>query len=374
MPYFPALDSLRFIASLNIVLLHFSSSDLLYYAKGTFFESIINGPFFSADVFFLLSGFIYSIMFSRQERVPKLKVFMKERFRRLYPLHIVCTLIVFAITICRTHILDNIFYAVKTLALHISLLWAFVPKLGFHLNQPSWALSVFFLCYAITPAFSRFLNRQGKKSLWLLFLGSWAISLLATLYFKEMPNVFRGINFFSGMLLGKLFFCKAVLLPKKAWQNDLFLLLVAILLCVNVCYFKQVNIVLSYHIVSPILYSALLLFLANNKGIAVKILSISWLRSLGKVSFYAYLLHSVLIEFLHLYLDKIAHWKSNPFDNPIATLLIMVLFYGGCAVYTNPYLFQKRHCPCCANDRGFYGKHKAYLNKHRPPPAQSHSR
>jgi len=334
MRYFPALDALRFLASLNIVLLHFSSSSLLSYANGTFFESIIKGPFFSADVFFLLSGFIYSILFSRKERVPKLKVFMKERFSRLYPLHIICTLIIFVITICRTHFLDNTFYAIKSLALHISLLWAFVPKLGFHLNQPSWALSVFFLCYAFTPSFSRFLNKRGKKSFWLLFFISWAISLFAVLYFKNMPNVFRGINFFSGMLLGKLFFCNAIPLPRKASLNDLFLLLVAILLCVNVCYFKQVHIVLSYHIASPILYAALLLFLANNKGIVVKILSVSWLRSLGKVSFYAYLLHSVLIEFLHLYIDKVAHWEYNPFDKPLSTILILILFYGGCAVYS----------------------------------------
>jgi len=45
-------------------------------------------------------------------------------------------------------------------------------------------------------------------------------------------------------------------------------------------------------------------------------------------------LHSVVIECLHLYLDKIAHWKYNPFDKPIATLLIIILFYGGCAMYS----------------------------------------
>jgi len=334
MRYFPALDTLRFLASLNIVLLHFSSSDLLSYAKGTFWGTIINAPFFTADVFFLLSGFIYSILFSRKERVPKLKTFMKERFRRLYPLHIICTLIIFAITIYRTHILDNTAYAIKTLALHISLLWAFVPKLGFHLNQPSWALSVFFLCYILTPSFSRFLNKLGKNFLWLLFLGSWALSIFVVLHFKEMPNAFRGINFFSGMLLGKLFFNKAILLPRKALLNDLFLFAVATLQCLNICLFSKVHIVLSYHIAAPILYSAILLFLANDKGIVVKILSISLLRSLGKVSFYAYLLHSVVIEFLHLYLDKIAKWQYNPFDKPIATLLIIIFFYGGCAMYS----------------------------------------
>jgi len=333
--YFPALDSLRFLASLNIILLHFSSSYLLTYAKGTFWGAIINGPLFSTDVFFLLSGFIYSILFSRKERIPNLKVFMKERFRRLYPLHIICTMIIFAITICRSHIFDNIAYAIKTLALHISLLWAFVPKLGYHLNRPSWALSVFFLCYALTPAFSKFLNRQGKKSLWLLFLGSWTILLLVvfSFNFKEMPDIFRGINFFSGMLLGKLFFNNAIPLPKKPWLSDLFLLLATILLCMNVCYLRQINARLSYNIAAPILYSALLLFLANDKGILVKILSVSWLRNLGKVSFYAYLLHCVLIDFLNLYMDKVVHWKYNPFDKPFVTLLIMVLFYGGCAMY-----------------------------------------
>jgi len=336
MRYFPALDALRFLASLNIVLLHFSSSYLLTYAKGTFWGAIINGPLFSTDVFFLLSGFIYSILFSRQERVPKLKAFMKERFSRLYPLHIICTLIIFAITICRSHIFDNIAYAIKTLALHISLLWAFVPELGYHLNRPSWALSIFFLCYFLTPSFSRFLNKIGNKFLWLLLLGSWAILLLAvfSFNFKEMPNIFRGIIFFSGMLLGKLFFNKAISLPKKALLNDLFLLLVAILLCMNVFYLRQINLRLSYNIIAPILYSALLLFLANDKGIIVKILSVSLLRNLGKVSFYAYLLHCVVIDFLNLYMDKVTHWKYNPFDKPLATLLIMVLFYGGCAVYS----------------------------------------
>jgi peptidoglycan/LPS O-acetylase OafA/YrhL len=136
------------------------------------------------------------------------------------------------------------------------------------------------------------------------------------------------------MLLGRLFLNNAISLPKKGWLNDLLLLFSVILLCANVCYFKRVNTGLSYHIVSPVLYSALLLFLAYNKGVAVKILSVSWLRNVGKASFYAYLLHSVLIEFLHLYLDKVAHWKYNPFDKPFATLVIVILFYGGCVLYS----------------------------------------
>jgi len=306
---------------------------LLSYSKGTIFEPIINAPFFSTSVFFLLSGFIYSILFSKQERIPKLKSFMKERFWRLYPLHIVCTLLIFAIIFYRTHHLDNIAYAVQTLALHVSLLWAFVPTLGHSLNQPSWSLSVFFLCYVLTPFFSRFLNRLDKKTLWLLFLGLWVILVLPAAYFKELPRVVNGIYFFSGMLLGKLFLSNAIPQPKKAMPNDLLLLLAVVLLYVNVRYLRPINPGVAYYTVSPILYSALLLFLANNKGFAVKILSVSWLRAVGKVSFYTYLLHCVAIQFLHLYLDKVQLWQRNPFDNLPATVMIIILLYGSCIAY-----------------------------------------
>jgi peptidoglycan/LPS O-acetylase OafA/YrhL len=242
--------------------------------------------------------------------------------------------IIFILTFYRTHILDNAAYAAKTLALHISLLWAFVPELGHSLNQPSWALSVFFICYALTPAISRFLNGQGKNSIWLLFLAVWIISVLFVICFEELPKVFSGINYFSGMLLGRLFLYNAIPLPKKSVLNDLFLLLAAILLCINVCWFKKISPAFSYHIISPVFYSALLLFFANNKGIAVKILSVSWIRAVGKASFYTYLLHCVVIGFLHLYLDKVTSWKHNIFDNPLATLIIMILLYGSCTIYS----------------------------------------
>jgi peptidoglycan/LPS O-acetylase OafA/YrhL len=285
-------------------------------------------------MFFLLSGFIYSIIFDEQKKVPKLKPFMKERFFRLYPLHIVCTLLIFAITIYRTNLLNDTIYAIQTLTLHLTLTWTFFPKLGHHLNQPSWALSVFFLCYAVTPAFLSFLKKQNKRTLWLLLLGIWAILIFSAVYFTKLPNYFRGINFFSGMVLGKLFLNNAIRLPKRALLNDLLLLLAVILLFVNVRYFKAMHAGLSYHVVSPFLYSTFLLLLSNNKGIFVKILSVSWLRILGKASYYPYLVHALVIELLHLYLDKVALWRYNPFNNPLATVAIVVLLYTVCTAYS----------------------------------------
>lgn len=332
--YFPALDSLRFFASINIVLLHFESSSLLSYIRGTIFEPFVKGPFFSASLFFLLSGFIYSVLLSNPKRIPNLKPFMKERFKKLYPLHIVCTLLVFAITLYRTNILDNTYYAIKTLALHVSLLWAFFPDKAFHLNQPSWTLSVFFLCYAITPTFAKFLNKQKKNyTLYLLFFGNLTLLTLATLYFKSLPNIFRGFEFFNGMLLGKLFIRKAIILPKKKWLNDLFIILSIVLLYVNICYFRQINSGVSYYIISPIVYCLFIILLANNKGVIVEILSFSWLRKLGKVSFYTYLLHGVVIEILHLFISRMFNWYINPFNNLPATIMILSVLYGCCFWY-----------------------------------------
>ena len=334
--YFPALDSLRFFASLNIVLLHFSSSSLLSYADKTVFAPILKAPFFTTSVFFLLSGFIYSFLFNEQERIPKFKQFMKERFRRLYPLHIICTLLVFAIIAYRTSHFDNTVFAIKSIALHVSLLWAFVPELGHALNQPSWALSVFFICYALTPVLSKFLNKQNNKTLWLLFAGLWAFVILSIIYFEEwanVPRVFSGVNFFFGIVLGKLFLNNAIPQPKKASVNDLLLLLTMILQGVNIYYFRPINSAVTYYILSPILYSALLLLLANNHGFIVKILSVSWLRAVGKASFYTYLLHCVVIQLLHLYLDKAVLWKYNPFNNLPATIIIMVVLYASCTMY-----------------------------------------
>jgi len=332
--YFPALDSLRFFASLNIVLLHFSTSSLLSYAKETVFEPLIKGPFFNTSMFFLLSGFIYAVLFNKEERIPKLKPFLKERFWRLYPLHIISTLIVFAIIVYRTHHLDNPIYAIQSLALHVSLLWAFVPNLGHALNQPSWALTVFFLCYALTPVFAKFLNRQNKNAtIWLMFFFTWALLASGIIYFEKLPNILRGIVFFSGMLLGKLFLKNAIPLPKTARLNDLLLLLTAILLYANICWFKPLSSGFCHHITSPLLYCAILILLANNKGLIVRIFSVSWIRELGKISFYVYLLHCVAIQFLHLYLSKVVQWKYNPFNNFKATVIIIILLYGSCIAY-----------------------------------------
>jgi peptidoglycan/LPS O-acetylase OafA/YrhL len=65
--------------------------------------------------------------------------------------------------------LSNMTHPFRSLFLHLSLTWSIVPDLGMKLNEPSWALTSFFLCYAITPFAAKFLFNLSSKKLWILF-------------------------------------------------------------------------------------------------------------------------------------------------------------------------------------------------------------
>ena len=70
----------------------------------------------------------------------------------------------------------NMDHPIRSLFLHITLLWAFIPEMGMKLNEPSWSLSAFFLCYALTPWVARHLLLIKKpKTLWLLFFACFVL-------------------------------------------------------------------------------------------------------------------------------------------------------------------------------------------------------
>jgi len=168
--YFPALDGLRLLASVNIVLLHLDSSWLLTYARDwQWVYPAIKSPLFGSSIFFLLAGFIYSVKFSEPAKVPLTKSFLKARLHRLYPLHVLCTLLILGYVGYKTPLFSDPALVLRSLLLHLGMLWAFFPSLGHSLNQPSWALSAFFLCYALAPSFARYLNRDlSSRTLWSL--------------------------------------------------------------------------------------------------------------------------------------------------------------------------------------------------------------
>ena len=86
--YFPALDGLRLLASINIVMLHLGSSSALnYMADYKWIIPIINAPAFAAGIFYVLAGFLFASKFSDPERRIPVVPFMFSRIAKLYRLH-----------------------------------------------------------------------------------------------------------------------------------------------------------------------------------------------------------------------------------------------------------------------------------------------
>ena len=93
--YFSSIDGLRFFASLNIVLFHLEfmgGFNELNGSPGWFFR-IIKGPTLHATFFFFLGGFIFTTKFFPALEHFNLKQFLFKRFRELYPLHLITTLL-----------------------------------------------------------------------------------------------------------------------------------------------------------------------------------------------------------------------------------------------------------------------------------------
>ena len=100
--YFPAIDGLRLLASLNIVMLHLgSSSALAYMSDCKWVMPIITAPAFAAGIFYVLAGFLFASKFSDPDRRIPVIPFMFSRIAKLYRLHFFMTLLMFVFVVFR---------------------------------------------------------------------------------------------------------------------------------------------------------------------------------------------------------------------------------------------------------------------------------
>ena len=205
--YFPAIDGLRLLASINIVMLHLgSSSALAYMADFKWLMPLIDAPAFAAGIFYVFAGFLFASKFSDPERRIPVIPFMFARIAKLYRLHFFMTILMFVVLIFKfsgyTHLpglseigdcasagLAKMTHPWRSLLLHLSLTWSIVPDLGMKLNEPSWSLTSFFMCYAITPWFSRWLFRQNYRTLWVLFGTLFIPGILWAVFFGASDNL-----------------------------------------------------------------------------------------------------------------------------------------------------------------------------------------
>ena len=361
--YFPAIDGLRLMASVNIVMLHLGSSNALAYMSDfKWLMPIIDAPAFAAGIFYVFAGFLFASKFSDPERRIPVIPFVFSRIAKLYRLHFFMTLLMFLVLVFKfsgyTHLpafselgdcfsagLAKMVHPWRSLLLHLSLLWSIVPDLGMKLNEPSWSLTSFFACYAITPWFSRWLFRQNRRTLWVLFGAVfvpgivWAVVFGATgnLWFDGYAAKYRFFHMFApvrifeylfGMVIFRLYkegvfdFLKRDYVSGIA-QAVLLAALYGSLFLMSPAYNPGVNYFI-HHSFPILVYGLFVLSLLSGKGFMARFFCIGIVRKVGRASFYPYLIHLPIITIA---------WGICNLNCPNNTVLLMLFIYTVSTLY-----------------------------------------
>lgn len=370
--YFPAIDGLRLLASINIVMLHLGSSNALQYmADCKWLMPIINAPAFAAGIFYVFAGFLFASKFSDPDRRIPVIPFMFGRIAKLYRLHFFMTLLMFLALVvkfsgythlpsfseipdCFTKGLAGMYHPWRSLLMHLTLTWSIAPDFGMKLNEPSWSLTSFFLCYAITPWFSRWLFKQNRRTLWILF-GTvfipgiiWAVVFGATgnLWFDGYSTKYRFFHMFApvrifeyifGMVLFRLYKEGCFEYLKKNYVSGIAqaLLLAALygsLFLMSPKWNPGVNYFI-HHSLPILIYGLFVLSLLSGKGFMARFFCIGIVRKIGRASFYPYLIHLPII---------CGAWGICNLNCPKNTIILMVFIYTISTLYMEFKIWKKK--------------------------------
>ena len=361
--YFPAIDGLRLLASINIVMLHLgSSSALAYMADYKWLMPIVTAPAFAAGIFYVFAGFLFASKFSDPDRRIPVVPFMFARIAKLYRLHFFMTLLMFVVLVFKfsgyTHLpsfgelgdcfsagLSKMVHPWRSLLLHLTLTWSIVPDLGMKLNEPSWSLTSFFLCYAITPWFSRWLFKRSRRTLWILFgvvfvpgiLWAATFGLTGDLWFAGYGEKYRFFHMFApvrvfeyifGMVIYRLYAEGFFGFLKRDYVSGIVQALLLALLYGSLFLMGPnnnpgVNYFI-HHSVAVFIYGLFVLSLLSGKGFMARFFCIGIVRKVGRASFYPYLIHLPLISIA---------WGICNLNTPKNTLLFMLFVYAVSTLY-----------------------------------------
>ena len=307
--YYPQLDTLRAIAALGVINLHWLNSAYpsLY---GIEHSSKWGFGQYGVQLFFVLSGFLITdILLKNKEAKGKWNVignFYARRILRLFPIYYL--LLLYLIVVKDVFVIDNIgWFASYTVNIKLYLEGDLVDVWSNHL----WTLSVEEQFYLIFPILFLFIPK--KKELWLPCL-----FLVLAIAFKQM-SVFSSQSKYLltiaqtdmlgiGILLGIVKNRKVNLFTSITTKSAKIVMIMTLSLCVIIYYMKSEN----SFIVGSFIYLMIIAFgllVANTVdgfgGIVGKILNISFFQYLGKISYGLYLYHKVIPLSLLIILNKL---------------------------------------------------------------------
>lgn len=154
-----ALDGLRGIAALLVVVLHFQHFNPWFDLPGLGGSEVLTQSYLWVDLFFVLSGFVLAHVYADGfRRGPpgwgQVRSFWLARFARVYPLHLAALLLLaglVAVGFIQSLGRDGRCYDAWNLAASLALVHVWDTTYGLCWNVPSWSIGAEAAAYALFP-------------------------------------------------------------------------------------------------------------------------------------------------------------------------------------------------------------------------------
>jgi len=311
-----ALTSLRFFAALYVVLYH----TLWAAIPGLTPSSSIGGRvlslgYLSVGFFFLLSGYILSVVYMREGQPVAKRSFYAARFARVYPLFFVTlvagTPFLFFARAEKYGLYSAITKTAVSFLGHVVMLQAWIlPLRG--IDNPNWSLSVETLFYVLFPFLGVWIWRLKSRSHVLIAaIGVYAASqfLVNAVYGHVSTNVAE-LNpllhlgtFTMGVLLGRwqaLYRKEHGSSPANSYTSGAALLLAIVIFMGVVAWQPRPPLAILLDGLLAPMFALVIWALSNSRSVFSRWLSVPWLIVLGEASYGLYLIHYVLYQLFEM--------------------------------------------------------------------------
>lgn len=168
-----SLTVLRFVAALFVVFFHQGQSTALVNAPG-WLKNMAGAGYLGVSLFFVLSGFILTYVYTRQAAPIDHRRFWQARFARVYPVYVLGLIVAVPFYLWFIHV--GVF-SPAALILAPVLLQAWVPTAAQAWNSPGWSLSVEVLFYLLFPFLGVAIAKLRSNFLLPGLLLSWLVML-----------------------------------------------------------------------------------------------------------------------------------------------------------------------------------------------------
>ena len=319
------LTGIRGFAASMVVLLHFYDSWVILLPSLSFCLAFAARGHLGVDLFFLLSGFILSYVYSAGDArlgFGDYRRFVWFRIARIYPNHVamlVC-LALLVMTARRLGVTLSGDYPLSGLPFQLSMTHAWPFSHGGAWNYPSWTISAEWFAYlCIFPISWRLLRLDVGEVASLILCFALLALWLFVLSPKANPAFHRLLQVSCEFIAGALLFGvyrKAGRFTRSCQQHGamLFVILLGVLL------FWPTSSPLAVPLIT-LLFPALLLGLTSETSFLSTLFSSSFPLWLGRVSYALYMSHGVVRKLLKIVLPS-ERYIASPL--PVRLLLLFV--------------------------------------------------